>query len=176
MVSVNIAFICTGKPKNSYDSLYCDTCFMWGLGTKPALSLSSGCTNSRIKVLIRGRLIYWHKQHKPEDKGTTSLKKRKKNTWAKKTNCQHWNFCLGENNLKKHVCQSGKTWIWEKIDKAHRRDWCTSRWNTGRRLNEKWAAHQWAEAETPAGRRHAAEAPAVMWEGGGRRNTWRNSG
>ena len=32
MVSINIAFICTGKPKNSYDSLYCDIRFTVGVG------------------------------------------------------------------------------------------------------------------------------------------------
>lgn len=26
--SVNLTFICTGKPRNSFESLYCDICFI----------------------------------------------------------------------------------------------------------------------------------------------------
>ena len=42
--SVNVTFICTGEPKNSWDSLYSDTCFIvvvWK--TPPAISPRCAC-------------------------------------------------------------------------------------------------------------------------------------
>ena len=59
--TVQVTFICTGKPKNSCDSLYCDIqLILWWSGTKPATSARSACVwMSCTQTSAISYISYW---------------------------------------------------------------------------------------------------------------------